>query len=69
MMFINKFIDKVSMIESRQGKDLVLPINDARGLRDEVAKLLNDLNNAKNSKVATQEEPVYKVEIKGGSFK
>ena len=42
MIHIKKFIDKVSLIESKQGKDVVMPISDARGLRDELAKILVD---------------------------
>ena len=42
MIHIKKFIDTVSYLESRQGKDLVMSANDARMLRDEIAKLLAD---------------------------
>jgi len=56
------------MIESRQGKDFVMPIIEARGLRDELAKLLADQYQV-NSDKKPDEEPVIKVEIKGGSFK
>lgn len=66
MMFINKFIDKVSLIEARQGKDVVIPIIEARGLRDELSKLLNDLYEKQKKHVV--EEPVLKVEIKGMKF-
>jgi hypothetical protein len=65
-MFINKFIDKVSLIEARQGKDVVIPIIEARGLRDELSKLLNDLYEKQKKHVV--EEPVLKVEIKGMKF-
>ncbi len=67
MIHIKRFIDRVSMIESKQGKDFVMPIIEARGLRDELAKLLVD--QYKNlSEKKPDEEPVIKVEIKGGSF-
>jgi hypothetical protein len=56
------------MIESRQGKDFVMPIIEARGLRDELAKMLADQYQM-NSEKKPDEEPVIKVEIKGGSFK
>lgn len=65
MIHIKKFLDKVSLSEGRQNKDVVLPISDARGLRDEVAKLLSDLYEVKNKK----DKEVIQVEIKGGSFK
>jgi hypothetical protein len=56
------------MVESKQGKDFVMPIIEARGLRDELAKLLADKYQL-NQEVKTDEEPVIKLEIKGGSFK
>jgi len=34
MIQIKRFVDKVSLVESKQGKDVVLPISEARGLRD-----------------------------------
>jgi hypothetical protein len=66
MIFINKFIDKVSLIESRNGKDIVLPISDARGLRDEISKLLGDLYEQRKQSVT--EDPIIKVELKGAKF-
>lgn len=68
MIHIKRFIDRVSMIESRQGKDFAMPIIEARGLRDELAKILADRYQM-NSEKKPDEEPVIKVEIKGGSFK
>lgn len=67
MIHIKRFIDKVSVVESKQGKDVVIPISDARGLRDELSKLLADkyADNEKKSEI----EPVIKLEVKGGSFK
>jgi hypothetical protein len=44
-----------------------LPIAEARGLRDEIAKLLSDLVEETDKK--NKKEEVIKVEIKGGSFK
>lgn len=66
MVNIKRFFDKVSHLEGRN-KDLVLPIADAKGLRDEIAKLLSDLHEL-NSKGNSREE-VIKVEITGGKFK
>jgi len=40
MIHIKRFIDKISLMEGRQGKDVVIPIAEARGLRDELVKLL-----------------------------
>lgn len=68
MMHIKKFIDRVSMMESRQNKDFVMPIIEARGLRDELAKILADQYQI-NSDKKSNEEPIIKIELKGGSFK
>jgi hypothetical protein len=67
MIHIKRFIDKISLMEGRQGKDVVIPIAEARGLRDELVKLLADNYNLLNN--VEKEEPVIQVEIKGGSFK
>lgn len=67
MILIKRFIDKVSTIEGRQGKDFVIPMAEARGLRDEVTKLLADYYKISNT--TEKEEPVIQVEIKGGSFR
>ncbi len=68
MIYVKRFIDKVSMVESRQGKDFVMPIIEARGLRDELAKILVELHQTNNEK-KLEPEPVIKLEIKGGGFK
>jgi hypothetical protein len=64
MIQIKKFIDKVSYAEARQVKDLVMPIADARGLRDELAKLLADqIESVKNAP-----EEVIEIKVTGGRF-
>jgi hypothetical protein len=67
MIYIKKFIEKVSLVETRQGKDIILPMSDARNLRDELAKLLVDMYS--ESKNIKNDEPVIQVEMKGGVFK
>lgn len=42
MSQIKKFIDKVANAEGRQTRELLLPISDAKELRDEIMKLLLD---------------------------
>jgi hypothetical protein len=67
MIHIKRFIDKVSNLEAKKTKDVILPIAEARGLRDEIAKLMSDLVEETDKK--NKKEEVIKVEIKGGSFK
>jgi len=66
MIHIKRFIDRVASIESRQGKDVVIPLSDARGLRDELAKLLIDHYESTEGKKNTSE--VIQVELVGGKF-
>ena len=67
MIHIRKFLDKMRLMESKKNKDIVIPIDEARGLRDDISKLLADLHEL-NSKEKSKEE-VIKVEITGGGFK
>lgn len=68
MINIKRFIDKVSVVEGKQGKDFVMPISEARGLRDELAKILADQYTLNTEKKVT-EEPVIQIELKGGTFR
>ncbi len=68
MLNIRRFIDKVAVAESKQTKDLVLPMTDARGLRDEISKLLSDLYILSQDQNTAKENEIVQVEIKGGSF-
>lgn len=67
MIYIKKFIDKISFIENKSNKDVVIPILEARGLRDEISKLLLDLHEKENGK--KQDNTVLEIQIQGGSFK
>ena len=68
MLHIKRFIDKVAVAEAKQTKDLVLPLADARGLRDELSKLLSDLYEFSQAQSNSTESDIVQVEIKGGSF-
>jgi hypothetical protein len=59
-------VDKVTLIEGKQGRDVVIPIGEARGLRDELTKLLADNYELLQNK--TSVEPVFQVEMNGGRF-
>jgi len=67
-MHINRFLDKMAVVESKQNKDVVLPIADARGLRDDITRLLAQLHEL-NTKTVSSEPELIQVEIKGGTFK
>jgi hypothetical protein len=59
-------VDKVNLIEGKQGRDVVIPISEARGLRDELTKLLADNYELLHNKTIV--EPVFQVEMNGGRF-
>jgi len=66
MSSIKKFIENVSYLESKPGKDLIMSAQDARSLRDEICKLLVDKVQSKNiSQVVSTPVSI----INGGSFK
>lgn len=67
MLQIKRFFDRVSHLESKNTKDIVLPLSDAKILRDEIAKLLLDLNQLKSKD--NDKEEIIRVEITGGKFK
>ena len=66
MIHIKRFVDKITLIEGKQGRDVVIPISEARGLRDELTKLLADNYELLQNK--TSVEPVFQVEMNGGRF-
>jgi hypothetical protein len=64
MIIIKRFIDKVS---ATRGTNLVLPIDEAKMLRDEIAKLLAD-NYELLNKEETTDNAVIQLEINGGKW-
>lgn len=66
MVNIKKFIDRVSATEGRQVKDLVIPVNEAKLLKDEIVKLIADNYTLVNNK--THSEPTYEIQINGGKW-
>lgn len=68
MINIKRFIDKVSSMEGRQSRDVVLPIAEARALRDELAKLIIDKYTESDSPPPVQSDAVTQVEVKGSKW-
>jgi len=65
MIYIKKFIDKIANMEGRQGRDIVMTIDEARALRDEITILVIDKYEAAMTK---RPEEVINVEMKGGKW-
>ena len=66
MLHIKDFVNKVLLGESKRSTTVVLPIDQARGLRDDLVMLLAELNELKKEK---DNEETIDVQVKGGSFK
>jgi len=64
MIIIKRFIDKVS---ATRGNTLVLPIEEAKMLRDEIAKLVTENYDLLNNKV-NDDDAVIQLEINGGKW-
>lgn len=64
MIIIKRFIDKVS---ATKGNNLVLPIEEAKMLRDEIAKLVIENYDLLNKKV-NDNNAVMQLEINGGKW-
>lgn len=64
MIIIKRFIDKVS---ATKGTNLVLPMEEAKMLRDEIAKLIAENYELLNKKVVN-DNSVIQLEINGGKW-
>ena len=68
MIIIKRFIEKVSAQESKHGTSVVLPIDEARLLRDSLTKLIADNYELLNNKQESIDDKVIQVEINGGRW-
>ena len=68
MVNIKRFVDRVSLQEGKNSRDLVLTIAEARGLRDELLKLLLDVQTQPRASQPQLDEQLIKVEIIGGKW-
>jgi hypothetical protein len=68
MIIIKRFIDRVSASEGKIGTNVILPMEEARMLRDELAKLLSDNYDLLNNKKESIDNPVIQVEVNGGKW-
>jgi hypothetical protein len=64
MVNIKRYLDRVSAMDSNPGKNVVIPIQEARALRDEIVKLLAD----KLSERSNLPQETIEVQLGGGKF-
>ena len=60
MIHITNFIDKIKFFESKNSKDFVMPLREAKNLHSDITKLLLVLQ-----QLQTKEEQNNTVELKG----
>jgi hypothetical protein len=65
-LHINRFIDLIKAQESRGGRDVTLPLKDAKDLHADITKLLLTLEKLREDQSKVDE--VVKVELTGGTF-
>jgi hypothetical protein len=67
---INRFVDRLRSTESKNQRDLILSIHEARDLHADITKLLARLNELEQKIIQTTQSnsEIVKVEIQGGSF-
>ena len=56
-------------MESKQSPNLVMTKDDARGLRDDISRLLVDLHELNKEQIEKKDEEIIEVKVRGGSFK
>lgn len=65
MINIKRFVDRIASLEGRQSKDLILPLSEAKLLRDEITKLLAEIKELSSS---TKKEEVIEVKLIGNKW-
>jgi len=66
MIHINRFIDKIKMLESKQTTQLTMSMREAKDLHGDITKLLLVLQELQTKKPTPTKSA--KVEIAGGDF-
>lgn len=65
---INRFIDKIKSLESKNAKQLTMSIQEAKDLHGDITKLLLALHEIQRRAQEKKSEDVTKIEITGGDF-
>jgi hypothetical protein len=68
MLHINQFVDRVKAADSRQQRDFVMSMSDAKNLHADITKLLLSLHMMHETSLANLSVSSQSIEIDGGSF-
>lgn len=64
---ISRFVDKLRAAESRQARDVIMTVHEARDLHNDITKLLLVLEELRSQTPAATES-VVNIEVEGGRF-
>jgi hypothetical protein len=67
-LHINRFIDNIKAHESRQARDFICAMRDAKDLHADITKLLLVVNDLQSRVQALQQESTITVEVAGRDF-
>jgi hypothetical protein len=67
-LHINRFIDNIKAHESRNARDFLIPMRDAKDLHADITKLLLVVTNLQSQVQALQQESIITVEVAGKDF-
>lgn len=62
MIQIKKFIDRIATSEAKNAREVIIPLHEAKELRDELTKILLDQR-------VNKPEEVIEIVMRGNSFK
>jgi len=67
MLHINQFIDRVKAADSRQQRDFVMSMSDAKNLHADITKLLLALYDSQTPR-KSDADSINSIEVDGGTF-
>lgn len=66
-LHIARFVDRLRAAESRQARDVIMTVHEARDLHNDITKLLLALEDLRN-RPKTDAPEVVNIEVEGGRF-
>ncbi len=67
-LHINRFIDKIKSLESKNAKQLTMTIKEAKDLHSDITKILLALAQKRPQESQNNTDEIQKIEIDGGDF-
>ena len=68
MIHINNFVDKIKFFESRNSKDFVFTLREAKDLHADITKLLLALQVLQDNKSSAKSNEIIQVELRGDTW-